>query len=238
MPGTQIIFPFSMSLSAGAAIGLVVSILLLECGILPLSFRELDLLEVERAELEQKAELAKQAGEAPPEIPPEMTGAQVRAEMRKEMLFLIPPLLLAGVSGGMYLYLPLVQHWWLHAAVHLWFNSFLGALLGAMIGGAVVWFTRIFGSYFFGKEAMGLGDVHLMFGVGAVIGGGAATVAFFLAPFCGIILAVYMLLTGKRRQLQYGPFLSLATAFVMLFYCPIADYLRPGVRGLIMLFGH
>ena len=80
---------------------------------------------------------------------------------------------------------------------------------------------------------MGLGDVHLMFGVGAIIGAGAATVAFFIAPFFGILIAIYMLLTGTRRELPYGPYLGLATAFVMLFYCPIAAYLTPGIQGLI-----
>jgi leader peptidase (prepilin peptidase)/N-methyltransferase len=83
---------------------------------------------------------------------------------------------------------------------------------------------------------MGLGDVHLMFGVGAIIGAGASTVAFFLAPFFGIAVAIYMVATGTRRELPYGPYLSLATAFVLLFYCDIADYLRPGAQGLGILF--
>jgi leader peptidase (prepilin peptidase) / N-methyltransferase len=99
----------------------------------------------------------------------------------------------------------------------------------------VVWLMRIFGSYAFGREAMGLGDVHLMFGVGAVLGGGAATIAFFIAPFFGIIVGIYMLMTRSRRQLQYGPYLALATALVILFYCPIADQLRPGVMALLSL---
>ena len=71
-----------------------------------------------------------------------------------------------------------------------------------MVGGFVVWLTRILGTLAFGRVAMGLGDVHLMFGVGAIIGAGAATVAFFIAPFFGIALAIYMLLTGKRRELR------------------------------------
>jgi leader peptidase (prepilin peptidase)/N-methyltransferase len=79
---------------------------------------------------------------------------------------------------------------------------------------------------------MGLGDVHLMFGVGAVLGGGAATIIFFIAPFFGIIVAIYLLIRRSRRQIPYGPYLSLATAFVMIFYCPMAAYLRPGLRGL------
>jgi leader peptidase (prepilin peptidase)/N-methyltransferase len=235
IPGSQIVYPFSMSISAGAFVGLVISIVLLEFGIIPLSFAELDLLEVERKELEQRAAAAEQAGQAPPEIPPEFTPAQVRAEMRKEMLFLLPPLILAMVSGLMFSHVTVVRHWWLHAAGHVWFNSLLGSILGALVGGLVVWLMRIFGSYAFGREAMGLGDVHLMFGVGAVIGGGAATVAFFVAPFFGIILAIYMLITRQRRQLQYGPYLALATAFVILFYCPIADAMRPGASELLSL---
>jgi hypothetical protein len=44
-----------------------------------------------------------------------------------------------------------------------------------------------------------------------------------------------MLLTGKKRELPYGPYLSLATGFVMLFYCDIAKWLAPGLRGVAML---
>ena len=50
-------------------------------------------------------------------------------------------------------------------------------------------------------------------------------------------LVVYMLLTGKRRELPYGPYLSMASAFVMLTYCDIAGWLMPGVEGLQYLIG-
>jgi prepilin signal peptidase PulO-like enzyme (type II secretory pathway) len=62
-------------------------------------------------------------------------------------------------------------------------------------------------------------------------------VAFFLAPFFGLVLAVYMLLTGKRRELPFGPYLSMATGFVMLFYPPIATYLAQGLCGLAWIVG-
>ena len=100
----------------------------------------------------------------------------------------------------------------------------------AMVGGFVVWLTRILGTIAFRRVAMGLGDVHLMFGVGAVIGGFGATIAFFIAPFFGILIAIYMLVTRKGREMPLGPYLSLATAVVMLFYCPIAAYLTPGLQ--------
>jgi leader peptidase (prepilin peptidase)/N-methyltransferase len=118
-----------------------------------------------------------------------------------------------------------------------WFGGLLGSLLGAMVGGFVVWLTRICGTLGFGRVAMGLGDVHLMFGVGAILGAGAATVAFFLAPFFGILIAIYRLATRTSRELPYGPYLSLATGLVMLMYCPIAAYLRPGMEGLIFMLG-
>jgi leader peptidase (prepilin peptidase) / N-methyltransferase len=233
LPGSLLAAPASLALSAGAGIGLAISILLLHFQIIPLSFPEGDLLESEREDLHLQAKEAKDRGDEAPEIPDELTPKQIRAEMRKEMLFLIPPLLLGGISLAMQMHLPAVHDFWRSVARHFWINGLLASLLGAMVGAFVVWLTRILGSYAFGREAMGLGDVHLMFGVGAVLGGGAATVAFFLAPFFGIVVAFYMLFTGTRRQLPYGPYLSLATALVMLFYCPIADQLRPGLYALI-----
>jgi leader peptidase (prepilin peptidase)/N-methyltransferase len=98
-----------------------------------------------------------------------------------------------------------------------------------------VWLTRILGSLAFGREAMGMGDVDLMFGVGTIVGAGAATVAFFVAPFFGLALAIYLFIVGKRRELPYGPYLSLATAFVMLYYCPIANYLGPGLTAMMQV---
>jgi leader peptidase (prepilin peptidase) / N-methyltransferase len=116
-------------------------------------------------------------------------------------------------------------------------NGLLGAILGALVGAWLVWVVRILGTLGFGRVAMGLGDVHLMFGVGAVVGAGPVVVAFFLAPFFGILLALYLLLTGKKRELPYGPYLSLGTAAVMLFYCPIADYFRPGLEAMAYFLG-
>jgi prepilin signal peptidase PulO-like enzyme (type II secretory pathway) len=72
-----------------------------------------------------------------------------------------------------------------------------------------------------------------MLGVGAVIGAGPVVVAFFLAPFFGILLAVYKLIIRSKQELPYGPYLSLGTAAVMLFYCPIAEYFRPGLQALM-----
>jgi leader peptidase (prepilin peptidase)/N-methyltransferase len=233
--GSLIDPPFALALCAGSSIGLIISIILLQTGILPLSFPQGDLLEVERAELKEKADKAAQSGEEAPEIPPEFTAADVRREIRKEMLFLMPPLVLGGASVFLHTHVPAVRNLWYAAARIDWLNAALGAILGGLIGAFVVWLTRILGSYALGKEAMGLGDVHLMLGVGAILGAGMATITFFLAPFAGIVAGLYLWITHSRRQLPYGPYLSLAAAFVMLFYAPIADYLQPGLSYLLIL---
>lgn len=222
--------PLSGALAIGGSLGLTVSVLLLRLGKLPMSFAEgAPILDVERS------------GELPmhgvdPDAPPrEYTSAETRREIRKEMLFLLAPLfgalvaLLLTWEGG-----PLHRQW--ESLVQIrWLSGLLGSIFGALVGGFVVWLTRILGSLGFGREAMGLGDVDLMAGIGAVLGAGPATVAFFLAPFFGIVVALYMFVTRSRRELPYGPYLSLATAFVMLWYCPIADYLTPGLQGLVSL---
>lgn len=221
-PGALSPTPTAAALAAGAGLGTVISFLLLWLGVLPLSFSEGEpMLEADKAKLTSEDE-----------PPPEFTPAEIRTEMRKEMLFLLPPLILGFASAFLIWKVPAAERAWTSIASIGWVGGLLGSVLGLLVGGFVVWFTRIAGSYAFGREAMGMGDVHLMAAVGAVLGPGPATVAFFLAPFFGMGLALYLLLLGKRREVPYGPYLSLAAAFVMLFYCPIANYLSPGVSGL------
>ena len=92
------------------------------------------------------------------------------------------------------------------------------ALGDEFVGCAVVWATRIFGTLAFGKEAMGLGDVHLMGAAGAVIGPAFVVVAFFIAPFFGLAWAGLRMLSKETRQIPYGPFLSLGVLVVMIFH--------------------
>jgi leader peptidase (prepilin peptidase)/N-methyltransferase len=229
--GTMIDPSWALALCSGATLGLVISIVLLQLKVLPLSFAEGNLLESERQELEERAAKASESGDEPLEVPPEYSPAEIRREIRKEMLFLMPPMALGGLSVLAFMHLPAMRAMWDAAANIDWLNAALGSILGALVAAFVVWLTRILGSYGFGKEAMGLGDVHLMLAVGAVLGAGMATVAFFLAPFAGILAGIYLWITRSRRQLPYGPYLSLATAVVMLFYQPIIDGLGLSALG-------
>lgn len=214
--------PWIDAATLGGSLGLLLSLFLLKKGMIRRSFADdQPLLEKDREQLPEDQR---------PEVWPAW---RVRREIRLEMVFLMPPCLLAGILVVLVLSIPELGHWWGQLSSQTVVSGLLGSLWGALVGGMIVWFFRIAGSYGFGREAMGLGDVHLMFGIGAVIGAGATTVAFFLAPAAGLLMALVQWLSQGRREIPYGPYLSLATYIVLLFYTPIALYLAPGMQGLL-----
>lgn len=148
-----------------------------------------------------------------------------RREMVKELAFLAPCGLLMMVGGT--IASKLAGPWAMHPATlrqipahdaPLWLVALGGVLLGYLVGGGVVWVFRILGSLGFGKEAIGLGDVHLMAAVGAVLGWIDPILAFFAAAFVGIAFQVVKVLSGGRirRAMAYGPCLAIATVLVIL----------------------
>jgi leader peptidase (prepilin peptidase) / N-methyltransferase len=117
-------------------------------------------------------------------------------------------------------------------ALPLWLSVLGGVLIGYLVGGGIVWGVRILGSLGFGKEAMGLGDVHLMAAVGACLGWVDATLAFFGAAFVGIAWwPLGRMFSGVfPRAMPYGPFLAIATILVLL--------MKPAIEtGLALLTG-
>ncbi|MDA1007764.1 MAG: prepilin peptidase [Planctomycetota bacterium] len=97
---------------------------------------------------------------------------------------------------------------------------------GIVIGGGIVWAARILGTLGFGREAMGLGDVHLMAAAGAVLGWRDPAVAFLLAPFPAlgwIIFSRIISRGGSRRELPFGPHLVIAIVLVLVFRPVLID---------------
>lgn len=114
------------------------------------------------------------------------------------------------------------------------------SLVGLAAGGAVVWLTRLIGFWALGREAMGFGDVTLLAMIGAFLGWQAVLVVFFLAPFAGLVLGIAQWLVRREHALPYGPFLCLATAWVVVrWYAiwPWAEPLfsQPGLVPLVVL---
>lgn len=84
---------------------------------------------------------------------------------------------------------------------------------------------QLFGKEFYltkefnGEEeitCMGGGDVSLMAMIGAFLGWKLALVTFFVAPFFGAIVGLYILAKKRSHLIPYGPFLSLAALVGLL----------------------
>lgn len=219
--GSLHVDPQFTALSFGAGVGLLLALLMLRFKLIKRSF-------------EDDAPLLEKDVEHLPEDqrPDPWTPARVRAEIRREMLFLLVPITFGIGFMALVMKFSAIGNLWTQWTDNAYAGGFLGSLLGALAGGFTVWFFRVAGSYGFGREAMGLGDVHLMFGVGAIVGVCGSVVAFFLAPAFGLAIAVLMLVSRGKRELPYGPYLSLATYAVLLFITPICLYLDPGLQGL------
>jgi leader peptidase (prepilin peptidase)/N-methyltransferase len=193
--------------SAGAAIGLLISLTALWKGWIPASY---------------DTGQSQTSGTNPDKNEPIFDD---RREILKEVLFLLPVVLGAAAAFGVLRIFDLMDPWEDFSQIPL-VSGLIGSLSGYLAGGAVVWATRIFGTLLFGREAMGLGDVHLMAAAGAVIGPGWVVLAFFLAPFFGLLWALYQWFFRRTRQIPYGPFLSLSVLLVILFQDWIWVYLN------------
>jgi len=148
-----------------------------------------------------------------------------RLEVAKEIVFLLP-IILGSVAAYLVCKSSLpVRTWWIDFSQKPLIAGLMGSIWGYFVGCGVVWATRILGTLSFGKEAMGLGDVHLMGAAGTVVGPSFVVVAFFIAPFFGLAWAGLQMFFKKTRQIPYGPFLSLAVFTVMILHDWILKYL-------------
>ena len=105
----------------------------------------------------------------------------------------------------------LLDHAWLPERV----RAVLLSLLGIVVAGGVVYALGLLGKLMFRKDALGFGDVKLMALVGGVTGWEVAVVAFFIAPFFGLLMGIPSLLLKGKHVIPYGPFLSTATLVVL-----------------------
>jgi len=196
-----------VGIAVGGAMGLALGLLLLRLKLLPRSFDEVEEL------LDQS-----QADDA------FLSHPHPRREVLKESLFVALPLI-GAVVGYMIMFVP--QGYVAQDDLYpLSVRVLSGVVCGYLVGAGVVWGVRILGTLAFGKEAMGLGDVHLLAGVGAVIGATDSVLVFFVAPFLGlagtaIIGGLGRLWKSKGRVIPYGPYLAGATVVVMVFRQPL-----------------
>lgn len=102
-----------------------------------------------------------------------------------------------------------------------WVVSLAGALFGALIGGGSLWLVGAIWKALRGVDAMGLGDVKLLFGIGALFGWRWTILTIFIGAFTGALAGVIVLSRQKDKDLQmqipFGIFLGIGSIVAMLF---------------------
>ncbi len=202
--------PMGVWAAMGGSAGLAISLILLRLKLIPLSFADYE--EVYKAHVDKLGD-----GDDPDAW---FHYPHPRREVLKEVLFLIPPIV--GMLVGAWL-APRGNY-----PLQMWQSVLGGVVMGYFFGAGIIWLTRILGTLAFGKEAMGLGDVHLLAAIGAILGAPDTIPIFFIAPFFGLMaaLATFGLSAVMKKRFQsipYGPYLAGATLVFMVWRDSIMD---------------
>jgi leader peptidase (prepilin peptidase)/N-methyltransferase len=102
-----------------------------------------------------------------------------------------------------------------------WLVSLAGAFLGALVGGGSLWLVGALWKLLRGVDAMGLGDVKMMAGVGALLGWRLSLLTIFAGAFAGALIGIAVLSRQKGKTLQtqipFGIFLGTGAIISLLF---------------------
>ncbi|PYS51093.1 MAG: prepilin peptidase [Acidobacteria bacterium] len=130
---------------------------------------------------------------------------------------------------GPYAFDDLPSLWYGHLyAWPMWSASLFGAALGALAGGGSLWLIGWLWERLRGVEAMGLGDVKMMFMVGAYLGWRLTILTIFLGVLTGSIAGVGLMAKRKERdmqmQLPFGIFLGIGSILALLLGSRIIEW--------------
>jgi leader peptidase (prepilin peptidase)/N-methyltransferase len=237
--GAMSISPAWAAATLAATVGLLLSLAAMKLGLLPRSFPHGEpLLDVDYRAMSDANAAARAAQQPIPydePFPEPMSRHDIRKHIALEVLFCLPPVLLGLAAGLAALLIPRLGQLADTLASAPYLRTLLPSLLGALLGGGIIWFTRIAGTLALGRVAMGLGDIHLLFAIGAVVGPAGAVVTFFFAPFAGLAVTLYSFFAKNRRELPYGPYLAAAALIFLTLQAPLTQYLADAYGGLIVI---
>ncbi len=112
--------------------------------------------------------------------------------------------------------------------------SFLDALLGAALGGGLLWLVSEAYFRLRGREGMGLGDVKMMLMVGAFLGPKRTLLTIFAGSLLGSILGLAFMAARRKDsnyELPFGTFLGMAALLVVFFGTPVVSWYQSILLG-------
>lgn len=108
----------------------------------------------------------------------------------------------------------------------------INMLLGMLAGGGVFLLITILGGLFYGKEAMGFGDVKLMGALGLFFGLPNIIIITLVSFLIGAVLSIILLVAKIKKTSEYipfGPFIVIATFISM--YIPFEQ-----IKYVLLMF--
>jgi leader peptidase (prepilin peptidase) / N-methyltransferase len=110
----------------------------------------------------------------------------------------------------------------------LWAASLIGAVIGGLVGGGSLWLMGWTWEKLRGIEAMGLGDVKMMFMVGAYLGWRLTILTIFLGVLSGSLIGVALMVRQGKRDMQmllpFGVFLGIGAIAALLLGPQIVEW--------------
>jgi leader peptidase (prepilin peptidase)/N-methyltransferase len=110
----------------------------------------------------------------------------------------------------------------------VWAASLIGAVIGGLIGGGSLWLMGWTWEKLRGIEAMGLGDVKMMFMVGAYLGWRLTILTIFMGVLSGSIIGIALMLRQGRKDMQmllpFGVFLGIGAIAALLIGTRIVEW--------------
>ena len=110
----------------------------------------------------------------------------------------------------------------------LWAASLGGAVIGALVGGGSLWLMGWLWEKLRGVEAMGLGDVKMMFMVGAYLGWRLTILNIFVGVLSGSLIGIVLMARRGDRNMQallpFGIFLGIGAIAALLFGSHIVEW--------------
>ena len=103
----------------------------------------------------------------------------------------------------------------------------INMLLGMLAGAGIFLVITLVGGLFYGKEAMGFGDVKLMGALGLFFGLSNIIVITLMSFLIGAILSIILLIARRKKTSEYipfGPFIVIATYICM--YIPFEQIVK------------